>query len=406
MKKAVALCLSVLILTLLLVGCNENNMETVSEKEETTVDTDAQSMSGEQQELELSINGFDISEYRIVYATSFNREQCYEDMSVAAKSLSEIIEGITGNKLTYVPDTEKTADKEIILGISSRAECIRYYNNSTRLEKDEYCVMYSNGKILLGADCLAGVMDACDVFEAHLNGVLSSGKSELNITDGFDISDKKHVPRIVCVGDSITQGVGADDEIKQSYPALLQDKLGGRYDVMNFGKGGATMCAYANDQYANRAYIEKSGYYDDLLAVAPYTDIVLIMLGSNDAAGSPEVTQTLKDDYNTFKTDYTVHLTKMVKELKAANANINIMVFSTTRAYSSASRESNLATYVRPLQKELCTTLKLDFYDMYDFSSTKMSVSDFKDGLHPNNLGYEKMSNEIAIILKKQYNLK
>lgn len=395
------LCLSMLAVTL--VGCLFEKDDDVTE-ENTTETTPADTVAEQEPKLSsLKINGTNISEYRIVYPVSFTREQCFEDMSVAAEKLLAELEALLGVRLSAVPDTEDEAEKEILLGASARAECIRYYNEATKLKTDEYCVMYSNGKLLLGADCLAGVVDACDVFVKHLKDEATKGNTDVNIAEGFDLSGEKHITRVVCVGDSITQGVGAKDEISQSYPSQLQQNLGYEYDVINYGKGGATMCAYANTLYETRAYIEKSGYYDDLLAIAPYTDVVVIMLGSNDASGDPTVTALLQNDFNSFKTDYSIHLSQMVSDLREINKNIEIMLFSTTRVYPDGPRQKNITTYLRPFQTELAHSQKLGFYDMYEFSATKMTAADFDDGLHPTSAGYQKMAEAAADALKQQY---
>lgn len=382
-------------------GCSSDGEQQATVEHDTAPQTEAQTEAPRLSSLK--INGADISEYRIVYPAAFTREQCYEDMGVAAKRLSDALEALLGIRLPAVPDTEEAVAKEILLGISARAECIRYYNDDTRLDPDEYYVACTNGKLLLGADCLAGVVDACDFLLNYISGEIEKGSTDIDLRNGFAQEGISHVTRIVCVGDSITQGVGAGDEIGESYPAQLQKKLGYEYDVVNYGKGGATMCAYAHELYQTRAYMEKSGYYDDLIAMAPYTDVVVIMLGSNDAMGDPAVTAMLQNDYATFKTDYSIHLSTMVSELKQANPNISVMVFSTTRVYPDGARQKNITSYVRPLQIELAEKLGLAFYDMHTFSATEMTASDFADGLHPTTAGYEKMAQAAANALKNQY---
>ena len=139
------------------------------------------------QQLSLSVNGTDISQYQIVYnASSFTREQCFEDLKAVGEALSAEIETLTGVKIPVVSDMDKTKPKEIILGIALRAECTRYYNEDTKLNTDEYCAMNVGGKILLGADCAAGVMDACEAFTGHIKDALSKGETELDISADFD----------------------------------------------------------------------------------------------------------------------------------------------------------------------------------------------------------------------------
>lgn len=47
--------------------------------------------------------------------------------------------------------------------------------------------------------------------------------------------------RVACIGDSLTWGFSLPDSWRQSYPALLQERLGADYVVRNFGCNGASV---------------------------------------------------------------------------------------------------------------------------------------------------------------------
>ena len=82
--------------------------------------------------------------------------------------------------------------------------------------------------------------------------------------------------RIVCVGDSLTYGWGLMGAFqKYAYPAVLQEKLGNEYQVMNFG-----ICDRTLRDGADRPYRQEK-IYAASLASAP--DTVIILLGTNDA---------------------------------------------------------------------------------------------------------------------------
>ena len=407
MKRVLVLIMCLATVMSAFYGCKEVPTTLDSEFElETEKDTDTGKTS-DAEEVKLSsvsIGGADISEYRIVYATASSREQCFEDIKIAAEMLKVELKDMLGVELVVVPDTETKTDREIILGVAFRAECIRYSSGDTALKPDQYYIAMSGKNLLLGADCLAGVVDACEVFIEHLKGEAVKGNANVDITGDFDISGEKHITRIACVGDSITQGVDASDEIKESYPAVLQNTLGYEYDVVNYGKGGTTMSSYSLEIYKSRSYIDKSTYYDTLIKTAPKLDVVIIMLGSNDAAGSVESTELFTKNYDAFKMDFTINLTKMVKDLRKANDDIKIIYFSTTKCHpENSTREQNLVKYVRPLQKQLCEDLKLDFYDMYQYTAKNMTASEYEDGLHPLSVGYKKMGIEAARVLKDKY---
>lgn len=76
--------------------------------------------------------------------------------------------------------------------------------------------------------------------------------------------------RVACVGDSITQGNGAE-----SYPAQLGALLGPRWEVRNFGRSGATLLAAGDTPYRQQAEFSAA------LAFQP--DVVIVMLGTNDS---------------------------------------------------------------------------------------------------------------------------
>lgn len=79
-----------------------------------------------------------------------------------------------------------------------------------------------------------------------------------------------HPVRVACVGDSITQGVGALHPNEESYPAQLQALLGKSWEVHNFGVGGRTM-------------LRKADAFDFSSALQFAPDVVIIALGTNDS---------------------------------------------------------------------------------------------------------------------------
>jgi len=78
--------------------------------------------------------------------------------------------------------------------------------------------------------------------------------------------------RVVCVGDSITQGSGAARG--KSYPSQLKELLGKDWDVSNCGVSGRTLLKKGDHPY----WQEKA--YKSALSVKPH--VVIIMLGTND----------------------------------------------------------------------------------------------------------------------------
>lgn len=83
--------------------------------------------------------------------------------------------------------------------------------------------------------------------------------------------------RIACVGDSITRGTFVWGRKHNSYPAQLQQFLGERYCVRGFGVNGHAAQQTADRPYrSSRAFVASSAFEPN---------IVLVMLGTNDARG-------------------------------------------------------------------------------------------------------------------------
>ena len=92
---------------------------------------------------------------------------------------------------------------------------------------------------------------------------------EQSIKDGAD-------PVVVaCVGDSITEGIGATRADQYSYPAQLQGLLGEGYAVHNYGASGMTLLAEGD-----YPYIRQERYAASLACPC---DAVILMLGTNDS---------------------------------------------------------------------------------------------------------------------------
>lgn len=80
--------------------------------------------------------------------------------------------------------------------------------------------------------------------------------------------------KVACVGNSITYGYTLPDRATQAYPVQLQNMLGDKYEVGNFGKSGATLL-----NKGHRPYMQQEEYRK---AVDFAGDIVVIHLGIND----------------------------------------------------------------------------------------------------------------------------
>ena len=104
---------------------------------------------------------------------------------------------------------------------------------------------------------------------------------------------------IACVGDSITRGLGAF----AAYPEILQELLGARAQVLNFGVGGRTLLrnGLCDDQRGDCSYWT-NGLLNQALASLP--DVVVLMLGTNDAKDFNWHGQQTALGSSSFEADY------------------------------------------------------------------------------------------------------
>src|SRR5690606_9983655 len=97
--------------------------------------------------------------------------------------------------------------------------------------------------------------------------------------------------KIACIGNSVTYGAGLKDPSTQSYPALLQQKMGADYDMRNFGRSGATLLRKGHNPYY------KTKEFEEAVEFKP--DVAVIHLGLNDT--DPRNWNNYR---NEFKGDY------------------------------------------------------------------------------------------------------
>ncbi|MCK5278457.1 MAG: hypothetical protein KAK04_07965, partial [Cyclobacteriaceae bacterium] len=98
--------------------------------------------------------------------------------------------------------------------------------------------------------------------------------------------------RVACIGNSVTYGNGIENPDANSYPAVLQQKLGDKYHVRNFGHSGATLLKKGHNPYW------QTEEYKNALSFKPH--VIVIHLGLNDT--DPRNWPNYRDD---FIKDYT-----------------------------------------------------------------------------------------------------
>lgn len=168
--------------------------------------------------------------------------------------------------------------------------------------------------------------------------------------------------RVACVGDSITAVSG--------YPHKLQELLGNDYVVANFGVSGSTISTCSHLPYLNQPQLKRAENFNP--------DIVLIMLGTNDA--NRELTpsdSSLEEDY-----------TQLVTSFQSLPSTPKVIIVKAPPIFTSpnsAYDNINLATNVNPRVENFAAQMNLPTIDMYQVFDDHPEY--FVDGVHPNDDG-------------------
>lgn len=182
--------------------------------------------------------------------------------------------------------------------------------------------------------------------------------------------------KIACVGDSITQGVGAKPD--SSYPAKLGVRLGDRFAVSNFGNSGSTLLRTGDKPYQNQAQ------YTAMLSLK--ADAYVIKLGTNDS----------KPKNWTNKQDFKPSAFALIDAIRGANSKAVIFVCLPVPAFPAnfGITDEVIRTEVIPLLKEIAAEKNTEVIDLYSVLEGKKEM--VPDKVHPNADGYALISDAVA----------
>jgi len=187
----------------------------------------------------------------------------------------------------------------------------------------------------------------------------------------IDSSNYEEPVKLACVGDSITQGVGAKGN---AYPKQLQALVGEKWKVGNFGVSGRTLMDKGDFPYMN----EKA--YQNALGMHP--DVVIIMLGTNDTKPQNwKFKETFHDDYK-----------KLVKSFQALESKPRVYLCRPCPVPGKGNfgiSEAGVQEQI-PMIDKLAKELGLGVIDMH---AALVDTPEFlPDRVHPNAEGAGKMA--------------
>lgn len=182
--------------------------------------------------------------------------------------------------------------------------------------------------------------------------------------------------RVACVGDSITQS--------SVYPYELSLQLGKQsYSVSNFGVGSTTVSLDSEIAYINTTA------FQDALQFQP--DIVIIMLGTNDA----------KPSLHRYNTSFVKDYTQLVAAFQNLASKPEIWIALPPPIFSNqfgTVSSEYLANTLIPCIEQVANENSLSVIDVY---SALVSYSEhFYDGVHPDVEGGKLIAEEIYKALK------
>jgi len=185
--------------------------------------------------------------------------------------------------------------------------------------------------------------------------------------DPVDVSKRKEPVRVACVGDSITEGAGTSPGM--AWPAQLQGLFDGRWEIRNFGAAGTTLLAKADHPYIHQQAFKN--------ALAFHPDVVIVMLGLNDAKPA---NWAHKED---FRHDYT----DLVNSFRSLPEKPRVFICRSCPVTDPGTAGISPALFLEqlPLVDALATELGVGLIDMH--GALEKTPELLPDHVHPNNQG-------------------
>lgn len=192
------------------------------------------------------------------------------------------------------------------------------------------------------------------------------------------LSARHRKTRIACIGNSVTFGYTLADPSTQSYPALLQKKLGPGYEVRNFGRSGATLLRKGHRPYCKTK--EFNG------ALNFHADIAIIDLGLND---------TDPRDWPQYRDDFMPDYRWLIDTLRSSNPHMKIFICTMTPVFTGHPRfmSSTLAWY-KEVQKLIPVIARVNhtgLIDLYTPLHDRPDLFTDRATLHPDAAGAAKL---------------
>ncbi len=350
---------------------------------------------------DLKINGIDISQYKIVYdpkaATTHYRTQGagwvessrFKDTAYA---VADEIYLLAGKRLEVVmANDENETEHEILVGkIPSRDETSEFYiTYGVGYSDDRYGFGVVGNKLLISGGSPNSAYFAAHAFYEFCEEM-----------DGSDFNsplknDRTTLIKVACIGDGITHGTSSVSVNTHAYPIYLQQLLGFKYYVANYGTPNKKMTDFdvKTDDETNDGTTTE---YERSISFVP--DVIILMLGTNDA--DPKNSSWSAGGYAKL---YSESAARMVTSYRKLNPNVQVYIVSPPAEAKSTLWRENLVT-ISQWNRTISEDLDCNFIDI--FSASTALGWDFPDNLHPKNEQYADLAKAIYDGLKHTIRIK
>lgn len=178
--------------------------------------------------------------------------------------------------------------------------------------------------------------------------------------------------KVACLGNSITYGLTLQSPESQSYPSLLGNMLGAKYEVRNFGHSGAAVLRKGHHPYTDTP---------EFAAAIDYKpDIAIIHLGVND---------TDPRSWPNFSEQFTADYLYIINKLCEANPDVRILMARLTPLRATHPRFRSGTRIWRLEAQDLIERLAgQQHLELIDFNSPLVNQQRLlHDGVHPDAEG-------------------
>ena len=196
--------------------------------------------------------------------------------------------------------------------------------------------------------------------------------------------EKEGQIKVACVGDSLTYGANLDGWYKNNYPTKLQNILGDKYCVNNYGHSGATVTT-SRDMYSKLLEYRQSLQFK--------ADIVVMMLGTNDTwARNWKRNSDLED----FKNEYT----NLINAYREANPLVRVILILPPKAHKYLKdilfdiRDDIMVKYINPAITKIAEGMHIEKINGREIIDDIKQYS--TDKVHLNSKGTEQIAKAVA----------